>query len=432
MIHRALVPVVLACVACSSRVPGGGGGPTGDDPPARIDDVAPLEGPYGTTVTVHGENLSGSVRAKDADGNTVMLSSTGGGSSFSFKYAFPAEGEMLFLESGGGPAVSLGAFTPRWTPGRSAPFDPSETVHASAALGDETVLLVSGSRGIGFFVFGTGEPRFVPASGITKLDSVAMRAQGAGIEAVVLGDGQLRHVSFDGRSATVTPYDLPQDPVLGVGDDGAGFVVVTLGPSGIERHRGAPPTLTPSGTFVPMPTLGDYRKVHAVTGNGTVIYAWDSVGGDILDERANFNMKGLPPNATTFGPTTTFASLDDDASELHISVAEGIARIDYCAIDQDAFDPKMRERCGAIFTTDGASKIDLGDSNIEEAKVHVAAGKPLYARCSAADEVKLGVSKDTEEVAIWPCVKIVSVTPSASGPRVVVATEGRLYAVRKR
>jgi hypothetical protein len=333
----------------------------------------------------------------------------------------------------GGAPIPLGAFTPRWLPGKSASFDPTETVHASAALGDETVLFVSGARGVGFFVFGTGTDRFVPVTGVTSITSMAMRSAGSGVEAMVVSDTALRHVAFDGQAATVSAYTAPADPIIGVGDDGSGFVVVTLGPSGIERHRGAPPTLTPSGTFVPMATDGQYRKVHAVTGNGTVVYSWDSVGGDILDEKANFNMKALAPTATSFGGTTVLASLDDDASSLTIAVSDGVARIDYCAIDQDAFDPQMRTRCGVRYTHDGTTRLDLSGSSVEtEAKVHVSAGKLVYARCTPEKEVKFGVSKDSEETAIWPCGTIVAVTPSASGPRVVVGADGKLWAAGKR
>jgi hypothetical protein len=429
-----LLPFFIALFAACSSTSTGPGGPI-EDRSIAVDGVTPLEGAYGTTVTVRGRNLQGAVHASDPDGSDVILSRGGGGTALSFQFAFPAEGAMT-LEPPGGAPIALGAFTPRWTPGKSATFDPTETVHASAALGEETVLLVSGPRGVGFFVFGGETSLFVPVSGVAAITSAAMRTAGAAgsenVEAIVVDGTNLRHVAFDGRAATVTAYTTPADPVLGVGDDGNGFVVVTLGPSGIARLRGAPPTLTPTGAFVTMANDGMYRKVRAVTGNGTVIYAWDSVGGDIFDEKANFNMKGLGPTATAFGPTTVMASIDDDASELSISVADGVARIDYCAIDQDALDPKMRTRCGVTYSHDGASRLDLSGSSVEtEAKLHVTAGKLVYARC-AQDQVKFGVSKDSEEVAIWPCGNLVAVTPSATGPRIVVAKDGKLWAARKR
>ena len=428
---RALAVAAVWCVACTSST---------DDGSPVIDDVSPREGDYGTAVTVTGRNLTGaSVYAKSPDGERVTLFAPSKSPSRSsaqgpilFPFAFPAEGEMTLTVPAG--EVSLGSFTPRWTPGRSMPLeDDGDRVLGAVALGGDTAVLMLTAEGVGFRVFGAGEPRVVAVEPrVATATYAAVRTDGAKVEALVASDsGKIALVEFDGTTARATPYTPIEGSVLGIGSDASGFIVVANHASNIVRMRGAPPKLAIQGSEVPFPsTQGMGKTAMAVSGTGAVIFAWSGSGGSVLDETASFSTKGLGPTDGAFGAGKHLDSLDDTVQSLDAKVSGGVVRVSYCARDTNLFE-SPKTLCAETATLDGKATLKLGSvSTTGDGSVWVADGKIEHARCEGG-VIVIGAA---QERALAPCggpsVRAAVATPV--GVRLVVEHDKRLYVARRR
>jgi hypothetical protein len=438
--------VALSFVSAACTIPGDADDQDKDDSPL-VSEVAPREGDYGTSLTVRGERLTGAtVSARAPDGEVVQIvgakksPSKSKGSPqpalaieepLTFRFPFPAEGEMTLTAAG--KDVSLGAFMPKTSPGRPAPFPEGSRVHGASVLGDATVAFVETGGRAGFLVFGPGEPRFVavePALG--TIESAAIRRDEARIDVVVRSGEDVVAVAFDGNVATATKYAPPSaGSVLGAGVDAIGIVVVVETSEGIVRMRGEAPTLTADGPAVAVPAYTSKYKARAVSADGTVVFAWSGSGGNVLDETARFSMQGLASTATAWGPGTSIGSLDDTATSLTASVEGGVVHLNYCAVDSGFFQ-STETHCAATKTVDGTTKLELPSS---QAAVAIEPGRIGYARCGQEGYVVIGAVGETpheEMKALYPCHGVQPTVASVDGARLVVQRNGKLWAPRTR
>lgn len=471
-----LVPL-LAVAACVTHVAGDDGS-EGEDA-FVVRGTSPNAGAYGTSVTVDGHRLSGAkVTAKAADGEVVtMLESTANtprkdagaaanDDRLTFRFAFPAEGEMT-LDGPNGP-TSIGVFTPTWSAGLPTKR-PGATVLGAASFGASVVVFVGGAAEAGFLVFeGAAEPRLVPiepaiegASQAIVLDAaptpvVPAANDGGGdggdggtadagassdpavVALVTAGDGTLRHVRFDGTRAVATAYESLGGTYLGAGKDNEGIVVVTRTTDDkIDRYRAAGGALSKVGPSVPLPAASA-KNVVRVAGNGNVVMAWGVNAGSTFDDKAAFYMSGLVAGATEFSAGRRVGYLDDVVQSLDADATGGVVSLSFCARDTDTFSTTARTVCGSAATVDGKTELDVPQGSLAGPGGRRIDGDTMT-MATCADGIVLGQGTAGNVVmekaaVVWPCagVEVVAMARTSRGIALVLQRAGKLYVARPR
>jgi hypothetical protein len=339
--------------------------------------------------------------------------------------------------SGPGGEISLGSFTPSFTPGRPLAIEEGSTVLGAAVLGADTGVLVKRASSLAFVVFGAGEPRVVEVTGgPSTADRAWVRETNGAIEALVEDGGAPVLITFDGTDASAAPYAALDGSYLGAGVDDAGFVIVVHAGGGIVRYRGAPDAPEADGPGVSLPTTGSNAKL-AVSGDGTVVRAWSSDAGNALDDMVRFNMAGLGPREHAFGSGVSLGSLDDVFKSLEMSVTSGVVTISFCATDSGVL-AKTETPCGTSATVDGRAKLSIANAQA----LAYAAGRVTAASCHNGGIVLGGGSPatelalDTTTTALYPCGgpggEVQALVTDPGGTRLVVTREGKLYVARRR
>jgi hypothetical protein len=136
-------------------------GPVATRPPPIITGVAPLEGDYGTPITVTGDNLDEAsavlslatptepltIRLSQASAENQVVVTKWSKTEIVFKYPFPAEGAVRVTTTSG--QADGGTFTPSWTPGSplSGVFSRREMLAVVSPSAGSLVAIFDGATG---------------------------------------------------------------------------------------------------------------------------------------------------------------------------------------------------------------------------------------------------------------------------------------------
>jgi hypothetical protein len=429
-------------------------------PPPSIASVAPLEGDYGTLVTITGDNLDEAsaelVLAGPAEPVKIKMPPPGTGQSqpgdvvmkwskteIQFKYPFPAEGAVGITTTSG--QATGGSFAPSWRPGPgiSGVFTRRELLAIVSPAAGTMVSAYDGATGPQILVAKPdGSIEAKPFNrGATAISSMSLYATPAGaVEGFFASGGTLYQVTNVLGSPQVTSTGVAALDAAGGYDASGPYAWIRKSNATLVRVR--PPSWAESGAAVSDPTpSGAPGPSMAVAPDDSLYVGWgvnDSGSFPTYDHTAHPVMRRLRAGMTTFDAQRTGGSgADDDMVWTRLRAGPGGRVFSYyCANDSGFVDPSGSLDCGEGYI-DGSGV--LSEPTTYSHGETISGWNATTASTASCDTpssiVSIGPEGNTAQAvkAIFPCMRIVGVATDPAGEGTfMVQAASYVYAPRKR
>jgi hypothetical protein len=416
--------------------------------PPVIESITPIEGPFGTLITINGAFLGSPARAGAqlrigvapaftifATGDAFVESWTE--DAISFRYPFPAEG-ALAIETPQGIA-NVGDFTSTWRSEITANNAPAASVIAS----------ISGSpKGISL-LFDSDPPVLLelgPEGTVTHqvtlngavASSVRLYLAGEVIEAIGVTEGddpELVHfTNVEGDlvgALTGIQLDATETAFAG-GPDGACAWLHRS--DGWYRARPVAGDWTlDAGPIADVQTASPDRTVGA-SSDGSLYVAWSVDAGNWFDDMEAPRLRRLDASGLVWGDTQSAgSSVDDYVTSLEIlDKGRGVV-VRYCGSDNDPWGVSSTSyRCYDGLHTPAGAFIARVEVDVDLSRHAFSAARAVAGYCDGADTFRLRTDTDTApapdvpigEAIVYPCQSTLALELDPQGDFVPVVRRG--------
>lgn len=487
MVRTSLVTVAALLVACSSTIDNGypedgengssgssgssgasgTSGSSGDyvdpsgtgatRPPPVISSTGPLEGEYGTLVTITGDNLDEASATLQLGTPTENLSfpkppaGTGEGlpsavikkwtkTEIQFKYPFPAEGAIRVVTKSG--QAEGASFVPAWRPG--SPL--------AAKLGRRELLgVVSPANGTIVAMFdGAGGPKILVGSADGSVTSKPFDRGGGAlmtgslyvtpagkVDGFFVNNGTLWQLTDAAGTPSTSSTNVTAQRAAGGVDATGAYAWVKNGGTTVSRYRA--PAWTATGETVTDPTPANAPGQSMAVGIDNSLYMGWGVNSSgsfpLYDHTTSAVTQRLRPGLTTFDAKRTVGSGADDYMvwTRFIGGPEGRVSSYFCANDTGIFGGASLD-CEEGYA--GAGTSAPSGTVVSEYVVGFGATSTVAVSCEkATSTLKMGPETQTAQQtpALFPCPGIVTAAADPTGAPVVLVQAGAyIYAPKKR
>ena len=429
----------------------------GTRPPPSITSIAPLEGDYGTLVTITGDNLDEASAELVLNGPAEpvkirMPTGTGTGqpgaivmkwskTEIAFKYPFPAEGAVSITTKSG--QAQGGSFLPSWRPGSplSGAFTRRELLSIVSPEAGSMVAAFDGITGpvILHAKDGAVTPRAYDRGAVSVLGLSLYVTPGGAVEGVYSNGGTLYHLTdATGTPATASTGVAALDAAGGYDDSGA-YAWIRKGSGELARVRA--PSWAESGEIVADPTpSGAPGRSMALSPDHALIVGWgvNSTGSfPFYDHVAYPVTRRMRAGLTTFDSQRTSGSGADDVMlwTRFRAGPEGRVFSYYCANDTGYFSSPSVD-CGEGYIDGLGSLGEPKTASHGERISGWSATTTLMASCDTATAtLSVGPEGNTAQASsiLFPCPKILGLTADPADDVVLLVGVGSyVYSPRKR
>lgn len=427
-------------------------GPPATRPPPVITGVSPLEGDYGTPITITGDNLDEASAALSlatpTEPLTIKMSAAASPSDvivtkwskteIVFKYPFPAEGAVRVTTASG--QADGGSFTPSWTPGSplSGVFSRRETLAVVSPSAGRLVAAFDGATGPKLVV---AEPDGAVTAksfsrGPTLLFQASLWVTSSGqVDGIFAAEGVLWTITDAAGAATTTKTSIAAARAAGGLDATGPYAWIANGAS-ITRHRA--PTWAATADVVTDPSPADAPGKSLAVGTDHSLYAGWGVNSNgsfpLYDHTSRPMTRRLRPGQTTFDAARSVGGGADDYMSFTRFRAGPGGRVAsyYCANDTGLFSSTSWD-CGEGYVADLAPPAIAGST---EYVPGWNASTTVTTYCDGATKaMKLGAEGNTAShtAPLFPCPHVAAIAADVNGDPVFVAWSGAyLYAPKKR
>lgn len=429
---------------------GQGGAPLVLGPPT-VESVSPLDGPYGTTITINGSFLGSSSRAGvqlrigNAPAFVIQANSESFVESWSedeirFRYPFPATGEIT-LETPQGVAA-VGDFESSWVSSSVATNAPAASVIASISAAPQTVTLLFDSTPPVLLDFGPegAVSHAVTLNGAVP-SSVRLYLAGSNVEGIGVTDGDdpelvhLRNVDGDlVGAATGILLDDATETALAGGPDGACAWLhradgwVRARPIGDDWVIDTPPIADVQST-------SPDRAVGA-SSDGSLYVAWSVDTGYFLDDMEAPRLRRLDASSEEWGSSQSAGSnVDDYITSLEIlDKGRGVV-VRYCGSDTDPWGVSSTAyRCYDGLHNPAGASIARVSVDVTASRHAFSASRAVAGYCDDAETFRLRTDTDVAsepdgpvgEAIVYPCQTTTALELDPNGDFVPVVRRGTL------
>jgi hypothetical protein len=481
---RWVAVAVVWCVGCADTVegtgtpPGGNGGTSSGSsgttdpyenngqngtrrPPPVISSISPLEGDYGTEVTITGDNFDDSTAqlalSNESDAPITYTNPNGGTTAggeapnttaaavitkwskteIKFRYPFPADGTIRMTSKSG--QAEGGSFVPTWKPGRalSGSFARRVLLNVVSPAPKTIVAAFDGATGpmivVGLPDGSLTQKSFDRGSAALTTMSLYVTPSG-GVEGFFSRDGSLWRLTDAMGSPTTATTGVTAAFAAG-GQDATGPYAWIK--SGATLSRVRPPSWTAETTAADPTPSGAPGPSIAVSPDHSLIVGWgvNSTGSfPLYDHTTSARAARLRVGMTTFDAAKSVGGGADDYMVWTRFRAgpEGRIASYFCANDTGMFASTTVDcREGYVGAGTTPSYAQLSD-----VVVGYNATTAVIAACDTTNAtMKTGPETQTAQqtTSLFPCPSIVAVAADPSGAAGTLVTAGKyLYAPHKR
>lgn len=432
--------------------PGNGGA---SRPPPVITSISPLEGDYGTEVTILGDNfdepttnlvlgggaepLSFAMPAQGTPSKPSNVVTKWSKTEIKFRYPFPAEG-MVRVTSKSGQAEA-GEFVPSWKPGTplSGAFNRQPLLAVVSPAAGTTVAAFDGVTGP-LIVIGKPDGSIATKAfnrGPSSILTMSLHVTPSGtVDGFFSSGGQLWRLTDATGAATTASTGVAAAFAAGGHDSSGAYAWIKNGTS-VQRVRG--PSWTVEQTVTdPTPAAAPGPSI-AVSPDNSLFVGWgvnDTGSFPLYDHTAKAVSRRLRPGQTAFDALRTVGGGADDKMiwTRFRPGPDGRVASYFCASDT-GYLASATVDCKEGYVGNGAAVPST--SIASEYVVGYSATTAFAASCEVATAtVKLGPEGQTAQQVptIFPCpsaIVAVSVDPTGAG-HMLVRSGKYLYAPRKR
>ena len=485
MVRTSLATVAALLVACSSTIDNGfpeekgssgssgssgasgTSGSSGDyvdpsgtgatRPPPTIASTGPLEGEYGTLVTITGDNLDEASAKLELGTPTENLSfpkpaaGTGDGlptavikkwtkTEIQFKYPFPAEGVIRVVTKSG--QAEGASFVPAWRPGSplAVKLTRRELLGAVSPANGTIVAMFDGASGPKILM---GNPdgsvtakSYNRGSGELLTGSLYVTPAGK-VDGFFVNNGTLWQLTDAAGTPSTSSTSVSAVRAAGGIDATGAYAWVKTSGGTINRYRA--PSWAATGEAVADPTPASAPGPSMAVGNDNSLYVgWgvNSTGSfPTYDHTTSAVTQRLRAGMTTFDAKRTVGGGADDYMlwTRFYGGPEGRVSSYFCASDTGAFSSATLD-CEEGYAGNGTTK--PSGTIVSEYVVGYGASSAVAVSCDRATAtLKMGPeTQSAQQVpALFPCPGIVTAAADPTGAAVVLVQAGAyVYAPKKR
>ncbi len=421
-------------------------------PPPVITSVSPLEGDYGTEVTIQGDNFDGAtlvlgggaeplrftMPAADTESKPSNVITEWSKTEIRFRYPFPADGSIRVTSPSG--QAEGGTFVPTWRPGGGiagelgrrqllAVVSPAEGVLVAAFDGPVGPMIVVGGAD------GTiRTQRFERGSAALLTMSLYVTPEGR-VDGFFSSGGTLWQLTDAAGAATTSSTGVAAEHAAG-GHDATGPYAWIKNGTTLARVR--PPAWDADLTVQDPTPAGAPGQSIAVSPDHALVVGWGVNDGGYFpfyDHTTKAVARRLRPGSTTFDASVTMGSGADDYMLWTRFFPGPDGRLGYyfCANDTGLFSSTTLD-CRDGYLGGGAAP--PSSSVMSSYVVGWNATTAVVAGCEVASAtIKLGPETQTAEQVktIFPCPNVIAVAADPTGAGHMLVQSGKyLYAPRAR